>query len=97
MAWSSSDRRKRLPKNWPSLRASVLKRDNYRCRMRLSGCAGIATEVDHIARGDNHDPRNLRAVCSRCHKTKTQAEAREARRKKRAARFRPMERHPGAR
>ncbi|UBI10035.1 HNH endonuclease [Corynebacterium coyleae] len=97
MAWSSSDRRKRLPKNWPSLRAKVLSRDKYRCQIRLSGCAGIATDVDHIARGDNHSLDNLRAACSRCHKIKTQAEAQEARRKKRAARFRPEERHPGAR
>lgn len=97
MPWSSSDRRTRLPKNWPSLRANILRRDNYRCQISLDGCSGIATEVDHIARGDNHSPENLRAACSRCHKQKTQAEALEARRKKRAARFRPIERHPGAR
>ncbi|WP_255365808.1 HNH endonuclease [Corynebacterium sp. NML120713] len=49
-----------------------------------------------MLRGDNHDPRNLRAACRSCHKKKTQAEAQEARRKKRALRFRPQERHPGA-
>ena len=97
MPWSSSDRRTRLPKNWPSLRASVLRRDSYRCQIRLDGCSGIATDVDHIARGDNHSLENLRAACSECHKKKTQAEALEARRKKRALRFRPVERHPGAR
>lgn len=65
--------------------------------MGLAGCRTVATEVDHIARGDNHDPSNLRAVCSVCHRKKTLAEAQEASRKKREARFRPRERHPGAR
>ena len=96
MVWSSSDRRSRLPKNWPAVRARVLKRDKYRCQMNLEGCAGVATDVDHITRGDDHSLGNLRAVCSGCHKKKTQAEALMARRKKRALRFRPSERHPGA-
>lgn len=97
MPWSSSDRRTRLPKNWHALRACILKRDKYRCQIRLEGCSVIATDVDHIARGDNHSLENLRAACSGCHKKKTQAEAQEARRRKRAARYRPIERHPGAR
>lgn len=95
--WSQSNRRERLPKNWPSLRRAVLQRDNYRCQIRLAGCKTIATEVDHRQRGDDHSQTNLQAACSACHKTKTQTEAQEARRKKRAARFRPVERHPGAR
>lgn len=97
MAWSSSDRGLRLPKDWSSRRSTVLRRDSYRCQIRADGCSTIATEVDHIARGDNHSLDNLRAVCSQCHRKKTLAEAQEARRKKRALRFRPEERHPGAR
>lgn len=97
MAWYTSDRRERLPKDWPSRRARVLSRDKYRCRLGLTGCKTIATEVDHVARGDNHDESNLQAACSACHRKKTQAEALTARRKKRALRYRPKERHPGAR
>ena len=97
MSWSTSDRRARLPQNWAVLRSSILRRDNYRCRINARGCSGIATEVDHIARGDNHSPENLRAACSSCHKKKTLAEAQEASKRKREARFRPKERHPGER
>lgn len=95
--WNTSNRRERLPSNWDSLRQSVLRRDNHRCQLRLAGCKTIATEVDHRQRGDNHALDNLWAVCRSCHSQKTQTEAQEARRKKRTARFRPVERHPGAR
>lgn len=95
--WETSDRRQRLPQNWNVLRLSILRRDSWRCQMKLTGCKGIATDVDHIARGDNHDPANLRSACSACHKKKTSAEATEARRRKKARRFRPTERHPGMR
>lgn len=97
MAWSTSNRRERLPSNWQSIRRLVFQRDRYTCQLRLSGCRGIATEVDHITRGDNHDLSNLRAVCSGCHKIKTVAEAQEARRIKKSRRFRPIESHPGLR
>ena len=96
MAWSSSNRRQRLPKDWPAIRARILKRDGYRCGLLLGGCLTVATEVDHRVRGDNHDESNLQAVCSSCHKKKTLVEAREASRRKRELRFRPSERHPGA-
>lgn len=96
MPWSSSDRRARLPQDWDSRRASVLRRDGYRCQIAGAGCSGIATEVDHIRRGDDHRFDNLRAVCSSCHKKKTLGEAQVASRKKREARFRPRERHPGS-
>lgn len=95
MVWSSSDRRSRLPSDWSVVRSRVLRRDGFVCQLQLVGCASVATEVDHIVRGDNHAEENLRAVCSRCHRIKTTSEAQEARRTKRALRFRPQPRHPG--
>lgn len=97
MPWSSSDRRARLPQDWDSRRASVLRRDSFRCKIAGAGCSGIATEVDHIRRGDDHRLENLRAVCRSCHRKKSQAEALEAQRRKRELRYRPQERHPGLR
>ena len=91
----NSDRRARLPDNWDRLRLSVLRRDKFRCQIGSSGCSTVATEVDHILRGDNHSPSNLRAVCHSCHRKKTVAEAHAAKRAKKARRFRPQERHPG--
>jgi len=53
----------------------VLRRDPV-CRI----CDSAASvEVDHIQRGNDHRLVNLRGVCARCHKEKTQREAAEAR------------------
>lgn len=95
--WNTSDRRARLPSDWHRLRLSILRRDNYRCRIGSTGCSGVATDVDHILRGDDHRPENLQAACSVCHRKKTVAEAVEARRNKKARIKRPTERHPGQR
>lgn len=95
--WIGSTRRKRLPPEWESLRLQVLRRDSYRCQIQDSGCKGIATDVDHILRGDNHSPKNLQAACSYCHNKKSSAEGHEAQRRKRARRLRPTDRHPGLR
>lgn len=73
--WESSTRRARLPGNWNTLRAAALRRDRHRCRT----CGAPATEVDHIARGDDHRLTNLQSLCSPCHQAKTTAEATEAR------------------
>jgi 5-methylcytosine-specific restriction endonuclease McrA len=59
-----------------SLRFSILKRDNYRCR--LCGAAArdgdhIRLEVDHITARDNggtHDPSNLWVLCFECNRGK---------------------------
>ncbi|MBC6822333.1 hypothetical protein CRD20_08250 [Corynebacterium sp. LK33] len=82
--WYSSDRRKRLPPDWRHRRLRVLRRDRWRCQLKSFGCLEEATEVDHIVRGDNHSEDNLQAVCSACHKKKTQTEAKEASAAKRA-------------
>lgn len=92
--WQNSTRRARLPKNWEAARRRILQRDNHHCQLRLEGCTGRATEVDHRVAGDNHDPTNLQAVCSSCHKRKTQAEAALAR-APRPSRRRAQPNHPG--
>lgn len=57
-------------RGWRELRLYVLARDGYRCRVRLPGCIGRATEADHIqALADGGawlDPHNLRASCKPC-------------------------------
>ncbi|MFE5290195.1 HNH endonuclease [Nocardia sp. NPDC056611] len=63
-------------------------RDGRRCQLRLAGCVGAATEVDHrsgVAFGGSDRMENLQAVCAPCHRVKTQEEAREGSRRRRAA------------
>jgi 5-methylcytosine-specific restriction endonuclease McrA len=52
-------------RQWRSLRAQILARDNHICRR----CARPATHVDHItskAAGGTDDPDNLAALCATC-------------------------------
>jgi 5-methylcytosine-specific restriction protein A len=93
-AWQGSTRRSRLPRDWPQLVAFVKDRDRGRCQAdhHDPACDGIGTDVDHIERGDNHDPSNLRLLSSACHKAKTQAELADDR-----ARANPPEAPPGLR
>lgn len=95
--WHTSDRRSRLPKNWPSIRNTILKRDGYQCVALDDGtrCTQPATDVDHIEPGDNHNERNLQSLCAWHHSRKTAAEA-AASRPTPVSRNRPKERHPGA-
>jgi 5-methylcytosine-specific restriction protein A len=56
------------------LAAQVLKRDGYVCQLRYPGCLGRASQVDHIVQpeaGGTDELENLRAVCRRCHATRT--------------------------
>jgi 5-methylcytosine-specific restriction endonuclease McrA len=98
MAWHGSDRLARLPSNWRTLRAKVLKRDGFMCVaiLRDTGtrCTAIATDVDHIVPGDNHDMTNLQSLCSWHHARKSSAEGAAAR-GRRVPRKRPADRHPG--
>lgn len=82
-----------LPKNWKAIRRSVLRRDDHQCcAVTIRGrCPEPATDVDHIVRGDNHDPSNLQSLCAEHHKIKTQMEAQAAKR----SRKREREQHPG--
>lgn len=98
MPWSTSDRASRLPSNWESeIHPRILHRDHYQCQLKLPGCQGEATEVDHKIRGDNHRDSNLQAACERCHAKKSAHEGNEAKRKLKELRKRPAERHPGLR
>jgi len=89
--WATSTRRLRLPRDWPKIRAAILERDGYRCRLGLPVCTIQATEVDHIFRGENHAESNLQAVCRDCHQVKSSSEGAAAKPK----RLRPVEKHPG--
>lgn len=95
MAWSTSDRSSRLPRNWAVLRRRVLSLANHTCEK----CRAPATEVDHINAGDDHSLINLQALCATCHQRKSIAEGHAANRRKqaelRALTKRPQETHPG--
>lgn len=96
MGWDSSSRRERLPGDWFRLRRRVLRECDGVCEMRLDGCLGTATEVDHIRRGDDHSRENLRGACRRCHAVKSSAEGNARSAEFRRLRSRPEGRHPGA-
>lgn len=68
---------------WRQLRLQVLGRDRYLCQPCLrNNIAMPANEVDHIkakANGGTDSLENLQAICSECHRIKTQAEALAAR------------------
>lgn len=80
--WAGSNRKDRLPANWEQLRAYVLRRDRHRCYR----CGAPASDVDHVVRGDDHRPSNLRAICTPCHRVKSALEGVAARRAARAGR-----------
>ena len=85
MAWSTSNRRSRLPKNWQALRHRVMKRDGHRCTAAITlpdgsrrRCPDAATDVDHVIAGDNHALDNLRAICRWHHDRKSAQEGQAA-------------------
>lgn len=100
MAWADSKnpRNYRLPGDWKTRRAKVLRRDHRTCQINGRRCTYDATEVDHIVRGDDHSLGNLQSACRNCHREKTSKEAGEASGRantaRAQARFRPKERHP---
>ncbi len=90
-AWEGSTRKARLPANWESeIRPAVLERDGHQCQLRYEGCLGVATDVDHKKRGDDHRLVNLQAACRRCHQRKSSSEGAAARPRL----SRPEEPHP---
>ena len=96
--WADSDRRSRLPADWPVLRMRVLRRDGYRCQARDSlgvKCEAPANQADHKEPGDDHSLENLEALCRWHHARKSSREGAAARRP-RARMAREPERHPGA-
>jgi 5-methylcytosine-specific restriction endonuclease McrA len=91
--WNTSDRVKRLPGNWGSVRKRILARDStcMICGIRES------TVVDHIEpKTDDHSDEALQGVCEPCHRQKTAKEAAAFRAATpRPTTNRPDERHPG--
>ena len=83
MAWSKESRHARgYGAAWVKTRIRILRRDLHLCQPCLSaGRPTPATEVDHIkpkAKGGCDDDANLQAICTDCHKAKTEREAAEA-------------------
>jgi 5-methylcytosine-specific restriction protein A len=75
--------------DWPERRLRVLERDGYACQLRYPGCLGRASQVDHIVQpeaGGTDSLENLRAVCRRCHATRTGRQGALAAQRKRAER-----------
>ena len=98
MAWSTSDRKSRLPADWPARRRAVLERCGGRCEvLRKDGsrCRDKATDVDHVNPGDDHGLHNLRGICSWHHARKSAREGVEARRELNSILYRKPETHPG--
>lgn len=99
--WEGSDRRSRLPKDWPKIRLRVLRRDEGQCTALTQAgerCDSLASDVDHIRPGDDHSMENLRSLCSYHHKVKSSREGAAAKNAKRRAiekKFRRTEQHPG--
>lgn len=73
--WEGSDRRDRLPDNWPELRVAVLTRDRYKCQHFREDlgrrCLLKARDVDHIEANDDHRMTNLQALCGYHHDKKS--------------------------
>jgi len=98
MAWSSSNRRARLPRDWPARRAAVRDRAQGACEAETHHphCTGIGAECDHRIANDDHSLTNLQWLSVACHAAKTAAESARARESRRAALRLPHEGHPGA-
>ncbi|WP_136314327.1 HNH endonuclease [Actinomyces procaprae] len=97
MPWSTSNRRQRLPRNWPQIRAQVLARAHGQCQAinHAPGCDGHATDIDHITPGDNHTLNNLQALSAACHLAKTARETAARNHARARLRQHPDEKHPG--
>lgn len=98
MAWSTSDRRSRLPADWAARVSKVKARAHGRCEAvtHQPDCTRAGAQCDHVDNNDDHNLTNLQWLSVPCHAAKTQAEAREAQGMVKAAAM-PVERHPGAR
>jgi 5-methylcytosine-specific restriction endonuclease McrA len=66
--------------DWRKARLACLKAARWKCQIRLQGCSGAASEVDHID-GAQNDPhhKHLRAACKPCHAQVTAEQGHTAR------------------
>jgi 5-methylcytosine-specific restriction enzyme A len=103
--WEGSDRRQRLPGNWPALVKAVKRRALETSKLRIeqcqkrlpSGarCPRLGTDVDHIVPNDDHSLKNLRLLCGHHHAQKSSREGFQARQDLKRSKYRPGEGHPG--
>lgn len=101
MGWETSDRRSRLPKDWPAIRRRILRRDGHRCThtdIYGARCPEPATDVDHLVPGDDNRDANLASKCGYHHDKKSGGEggaARAAIIRRQDRKFRRSDPHPG--
>jgi 5-methylcytosine-specific restriction enzyme A len=98
--WRTSD----LPADWDKfIRPAILQRDPFclwgSLRDDRAGidyvCGERSQEVDHIGDPANHEPYNLRGLCSSHHATRTGRQGAAAMLALRPQRNRPPDKHPG--
>ncbi|MFJ7523330.1 HNH endonuclease [Streptomyces griseus] len=98
--WSNSTRRDRLPRNWPSLRRRVIRRDGGQCTARYSDdrrCELPGTDVDHVipdSLGGSSEMSNLALLCPFHHRQKSSSEGGTAAALARKSVHRPTPTHP---
>lgn len=98
MSWEGSDRKSRLPSDWPRRRAEVKARAGGRCEVLMKSgkrCHDKGTDCDHVIPGDDHELSNLQWICDWHHKQKSSREGHDAYAAQRAKRLRPETPHPG--
>lgn len=96
--WEGSDRKSRLPDDWPLLRRIVIERAGGRCEViKRNGkrCWDDGTDVDHKVAGDDHSLSNLQLLCAWHHARKSSREGNAAQAAQRAVLKYPIETHPG--
>ena len=96
--WANSDRKARLPDDWPLLRQIVIERAGGRCEIvKRNGkrCWDKGTDVDHKVAGDDHSLANLQLICPWHHQRKSSREGNAAKAVSLNALKRPPEPPPG--
>lgn len=99
--WAGSERKSRLPLDWPQKVAKVKQRAGGRCEAVRSKtglrCTVPGSDVDHVTPGDDHRLENLQLLCRWHHNAKSSREGNEAKAQVRQSARRSPEKHPGAR